>query len=488
MKIMKINELFVQVTGEKDVLLDIYEHFSFKVPGYKFMPAYKYGSWDGFVRMFNLKNGKFPMGLVTDLMKFLKTNEVIYEIDKSIIPIDFKEELEKFEENIIPSLKMVPYNYQWDAFIKSIKLNRTLTLSPTGSGKSFIIYLIIRFLLEHTEEKILVSVPSINLVKQMHTDFCEYESDGVVCSQCYELSAGASKKTDKRVVISTWSMLLQCKPEFFNQFGSFICDESHQASSDALGKIISHLGHVKFRYGFTGTLDGSKTHEMQCRSWFGPLIKASTTKELMDRDILAPLEIKCMDIRYENEECQIVSHMKYQDEIQYIIAHKKRNFKLLELAMKQENNTLLLFNMVDKHGMKLFDEAKKMAESYGKQVHLIVGDVDGDSREEIRQLMEKNNNVVLFASFGTMSVGVNIKNLHNLILAHPFKARIRILQSIGRTLRKLSGDKKAIIYDIADNFCWKKSQNHTYKHSLDRIRIYESEGFDISFSTEYLTE
>lgn len=447
------------------------------------MPAFKYGRWDGMVRLFNLKTGLFPMGLITDLFRLLKKNEVLYEVDKLVQLVRYDSQIDVFEDEIAPILKMEPYDYQWEAFLKSIKLNRSLVLSVTGSGKSFIIYLIIRFLLMHTQEKILISVPSINLVKQMRSDFCEYEIDGFVCSECYELSSGASKTTNKRVIISTWSMLLRCDAEFYTQFGSFISDECHQASSDALGKIISQLGHVKFRFGFTGTLDGSKSHEMQCRSWFGPIIKASTTKDLMDRDILAPLEIAAIDLRYDENECTAVSKLDYQNEIQYIIKHEKRNELLIDLALSQENNTLLLFNMVDKHGMKLYEKAKEKAHEYGKHVHLIIGAISGDDREDIRGLMERNNNVVLFASFGTMSVGVNIKNLHSLILAHPFKARIRVLQSIGRTLRKLSNDKKAMIYDLMDNFCHKKKQNHTYKHGLQRLKIYESEGFDVSYKT-----
>lgn len=435
------------------------------------------------VHLFNIKNGVFPIGLVSDLIRYLKKDNVEFSIDKSIIPTNFDKELEAFNEAVIPELVLEPHDYQLDSFTKAIKLGRSLTLSSTGSGKSLIIYLIIRFLLKHTEGKVLVCVPSINLVKQMHTDFCEYETDETVCSECYELSSGASKQTDNRVIISTWSMLLRCDPEFFNQFDGFILDECHQADSKAISKIITNLSHVKFRFGFTGTLDGSKSHEMQCRAWFGPLIRANTTKELMDRDILSKLKIECMDIRYSDQECNLVSKMCYQDEIKYIVAHEKRNEMLLDLALRQEQNTLLLFNLVEKHGLKLFEEAKKKASLYGKQVRLIVGSVDGDEREEIRTLMEKNNNVVLLASYGTLSVGVNIKNLHSLILAHPFKARIRILQSIGRTLRKLGSEKTAVVYDLMDNFSYKKKQNHTFKHGVQRMKIYESEGFTMAYKS-----
>jgi superfamily II DNA or RNA helicase len=359
-------------------------------------------------------------------------------------------------------------------------------LSPTASGKSFIIYLIIRFLLENTDQKILISVPSTNLVRQMHTDFCEYENNRFICDQCYEMAAGQPKTTSRRVVIATWSMLLRQPKEWFQPFGTFICDEAHQADSMALNKIIAHLGHVAYRFGFTGTLDGSKTHELQCRAWFGSLLKSSSTKDLMDRGILSSLEVKGISLEYTDEEKKAVSKMNYQDEIKFIVNHQKRNDWLVDLALSQPKNTLVLFNLVEKHGEKLFVIAKQKAVAAGKRVHIIVGEVKVDQREDIRQSMERENNVVLFASFGTLSVGVNIKNLHTIIFAHPYKARIRTLQSIGRTLRKLSGKDKAKLIDIMDSICYNRHMNFAYKHAIERMKIYESEGFESSFESHQL--
>lgn len=359
-------------------------------------------------------------------------------------------------------------------------------LSPTASGKSFIIYLIIRFLIENTEQKVLISVPSTNLVRQMHTDFCAYENNRLICDQCYEMAAGQPKTTSRRIVIATWSMLLRQSPEWFMPFGIFICDEAHQAHSMALNKIIANLQHIPYRFGFTGTLDGSKTHEMQCRAWFGSLIESASTKKLMDEGILSTLEVRCINISYTDEEKRAVSKMKYQDEIKFIVGHNKRNEWLVDLALRQPKNTLVLFNLVEKHGEKLFEIAKNRAADFGKRVRIIIGDVDVEKREAIRQFMEKENNIVLFASFGTFSLGVNIKNLHNVIFAHPYKARIRTLQSIGRTLRKLSDKENAILIDIVDDLCYKSYENFAYKHAVERMRIYELEQFSSSFETQQL--
>jgi superfamily II DNA or RNA helicase len=265
---------------------------------------------------------------------------------------------------------------------------------------------------------------------------------------------------------------------------SLLVSNCHQADSPALSKIIQNLKHAKYRYGFTGTLDGSRSHEMQCRAWFGSIIKSSSTRALIDRGILSPMTVRCISLDYSESDCKHVKTLKYQNEIDFIVNHQKRNDWLIDLALSQENNTMLLFNLIDKHGMVLFNKAKERAEEFGKQVYLIIGDVNADDREDVRKIMEQHNNVVVFASFGTMSVGVNIRNLHNLILAHPFKARIRILQSLGRTLRKLEGltsSKNATIIDIIDNLCVGKHQNTTFKHGIQRMKIYEAENFESTY-------
>lgn len=352
-----------------------------------------------------------------------------------------------------------------------------------NSGKSFIIYLIIRFLLNHVPGKILISVPSINLVRQMKTDFCSYENNRFICDQCYELLSGESKQTSRRVVIATWSMLYRQDTSFFTPFDVFICDEAHQADSMAIGKIISMMPNVRYRYGFTGTLDGSKTHELQCRAWFGSLIKSSSTKELMDKGLLSSLEIQSISIEYPEKERMEMKSSDYQAEISFIVSHPRRNEFLVDLALSQPNNTLLLFNLVERHGEIIFKMAEKKAQEKGKKVFFISGETGVDRREYIRQTMERENNVVLFASFGTLAVGVNIKNLHTIIFAHPYKARIRTLQSIGRSLRKLSGKEKSILFDICDNLSIGKHSNITLKHALERLKIYESEGFDVKYET-----
>lgn len=337
-----------------------------------------------------------------------------------------------------------------------------------------VIYFIVRFLLDNDEGDILISVPSTNLVKQMHSDFCEYETDGFVCNQCYEMASGKEKTTDKRVIIATWSMLYRQPPEFFKKFRTFICDESHQARSPVLIKIINNLTHTPFKFGFTGTLSGTKVHELQVKSWFGSIIKNSTSKELMDRGIISNLIVKCLNIDYSDKDKHETRNLNYQEEIDYLINHNERNRLIVDLALKQNKNTLVLFNYL-RHGDILLNLISSL--NTDKKIFIIKGEVDADERERIRHIMEENNDVILFATYGTLSVGVNIKNLHNIIFSHPFKARIRNLQSIGRGLRLAEGKNVCTLFDLGDNLSYKKKQNFTYKHFIHRLKLYEEENF-----------
>lgn len=186
-KIDKINELYIKIICEKDIAMEIYDTFSFRVQGYQYMKEYKSGVWDGYIRLFNLRSKLLPLGLLGYLLKLAHKNEWKVSVCKSLKLVNFDYLLESFIDKVIPNLILEPYDYQLEAFVKSLKLNRSLVLSPTASGKSFIIYLIIRFLLSQVNGKVLISVPSTNLVKQMKADFCSYEDDRCLCDQSYEL-------------------------------------------------------------------------------------------------------------------------------------------------------------------------------------------------------------------------------------------------------------------------------------------------------------
>ena len=162
-------------------------------------------------------------------------------------------------------------------------------------------------------------------------------------------------------------------------------------------------------------------------------------------------------------------------EIEYLIGNHNRNRFIRNLAISLDKNTLVLYQMVEKHGQVLFDMIKDRAGN--RKVFFIHGGVDTEDRESVRQIVEKENNAIIVASFGTFSTGINIKNLHNIIFASPSKSRVRNLQSIGRGLRKSGGKEQATLYDIADDLRHGKHMNFTLRHFVERVKIYTEEKF-----------
>lgn len=477
------NQLKVKLKCDPSTVMELSDAFSFFVPGYKYMPSFKSGHWDGRVKMFNVRSGEFYKGLLPRLKDFAE--EKGYEIeytDKKAIEPKVKYDPE-FLKNWASYGNLEPQEHQKLAIEAALTQNQLLVLSPTGSGKSYICYLVCRYLLEHTDKKILITVPSTSLVEQLYKDFESYAVDFDVSQNVHRIYSGKEKETDARIIISTWQSVYKLHMSWFVKFGAYICDEAHGADSKSISGIVDNLTHAPVRIGLTGTLDGTKLHELEMLARFGPVFKATSTKELMDSGSLAPLKIKCLTFSYSEMERKIAKVLDYDQEIEFLLSHDKRNLALVNLALRSDKNTLMLFNFIERHGLVLYKMLQERAEKHGKKIYYISGSVKVNEREEIRRILETENNAILLASMGTMSVGVNIKNLHNLIFCHPYKAKIKTLQSIGRTIRKAAGKEGATLIDVSDDLCYNKRsgevvQNTTYKHFIERLKIYESEEFD----------
>jgi superfamily II DNA or RNA helicase len=241
---------------------------------------------------------------------------------------------------------------------------------------------------------------------------------------------------------------------------------------------MTKLINCKYRFGLTGTLDGTQTHRLVLEGLFGKVEKVTTTKELIDKDTLADLKIKCILLKHKEEDCKIVKDLKYNEELDYIVSHKERNHFISRLCEKLSGNTLCLYQLVEKHGVLLHDLMK----DFKRKVFFIHGGTE--TRENIRAITEKEKNAIIIASYGTFSTGINIRNLHNIVFASPSKSRIRVLQSLGRGLRK---SNQSVLYttllDIGDDFSHKERKNFTLSHFLERINIYNEEQFDYEIDT-----
>ena len=486
-KIKKKNEAFLHITTEASIEQELSEHFCFYVPGYKFMPAYKNRMWDGKIRLFDMRKKVLYTGLFEYLKEFAELRNYTIEVEEDAFygrpDEDLNHDIDAFLSEIRLSVNkegITPRDYQLTALSLLLNKSRSLLLSPTASGKSLIIYLALRYYLEFYDNDVLIVVPTTSLVEQMYSDFADYSEFDSWNAQdeCHRIYAGKEKYNFKeRVTITTWQSIYKEKHEWFQRYGMVIGDEAHNFKAKSLTAILEKCTEAKFRIGTTGTLDGTQTHQLVLEGLFGPVYKVTTTKELIDRSALANLDIKVLLLKYKDDICKMVAKSKYQEEVDFIVKYEPRNNFIANLATDLKGNTLVLFQFVEKHGKPLHDILKTKIEK-DRKLFYVSGETDVDTRESIREITETQENAIIVASMGTFSTGINIRRLHNIIFASPSKSQIRVLQSIGRGLRKTKDGMDTKVFDIADDLHWKSKKNYTLNHAAVRIKIYAKEKFN----------
>jgi superfamily II DNA or RNA helicase len=470
------------------------------------MPAVRNKVWDGKIRLFNVMTCTLYAGLNRYVEEFCKARKYEVEYDTDFSSAEFSVvEAKKFIETLQTSFK--PRDYQLDAFVHAVRERRALMLSPTASGKSFIIYLLMRYY----NAKTLIIVPTTTLVHQLASDFKEYGYSDLVASSnkgnsdsraprgnpgsrrirsdsrnsegnewtsgIHKIYAGQEKRSEAQVTITTWQSIYKEPKEWFNDYDVVIGDEAHNFKAKSLTSILTKLENCQYRFGFTGTLDGTQTHKLVLEGLFGPVRKVTTTAALIEQKHLADFKIKAIVLTYPDEIRQMIARSAdYQAEMDYIVKLTARNNFIKNLALSLEGNTLLLFQFVEKHGKTLYESINADAKN---KVFFVHGGVDGSEREEIRNIVNSGaTGSIIIASYGTFSTGINIPNINNVIFASPSKSRIRNLQSIGRGLRKSDTKSEAVLFDIADDLSWKQKKNYTLLHFMERIKIYNEEKFE----------
>jgi superfamily II DNA or RNA helicase len=472
--ISKKNEVYLHVEAEPHIYYELKDAFQFEVPNAKFAPAYKNKWWDGHIYLFNINTQEIYVGLLDKLIRFCEQHNYTYEFRDNKyygLPFEVNEMISKegVKDYMTSICKYAPRDYQVEGVYDALRHNRKLLISPTASGKSLMIYSIVRYYVEK-EQNILIVVPTTSLVEQMYKDFADYGWD--VGSFCHKIYAGKERETDSQVIITTWQSIYKLPKQYFSRFNVVVGDEAHNFKSKSLVSIMTKLFDAKYRFGFTGTLDGSQTHKWVLEGLFGPSYKIIKTDELMKKGHVATLDINILLLKHSPNKFE-----NFEEEVQYIINHEKRNKFIKNLALDLKGNTLILFSRVEGHGQPLYDLINNSTTD-NRHVFFVHGGVDTENREKVREITEKENNAIIVASYGTFSTGVNIRNLHNVIFASPSKSRIRNLQSIGRVLRKGNNKTKATLYDIADDISYKSRKNYTLNHLIERIKIYNEENFN----------
>ena len=477
--ISKSNEVFLKIKTEPHIEYELRDHFKFEVPGAKFMPQYRGRNWNGEIHLYDMRSKQIYVGLLDKIVNFCEQYGYSYKFE------DNKFYGQPFEVNEMISYEGVkdymhsicshsPRDYQVEGVCDALKHNRKLLISPTASGKSLMIYSLVRYYV-NKHEKILLVVPTTSLVEQMYKDFQDYGWDAE--SYCHRIYSGKEKTNEFPVTITTWQSVYKLDRSFFEDYGVIIGDEAHLFKSKSLIEIMTKLHHAKYRFGFTGTLDGTQTHKWVLEGLFGPSYKVTRTDELMQQGHLSQLDIQCLVLKHPPQKFET-----YEDEIQYLISHEQRNKFITNLTLDLKGNSLLLFSRVEAHGAILFDQINTNKQG-DRKVFFIHGGVDTEERELVREITERENSAIIVASYGTFSTGINIRNLHNVIFASPSKSRVRNLQSIGRVLRKGKNKTKAVLYDISDDCTCNSRKNYTLNHLIERIKIYNEENFNYEIIT-----
>lgn len=472
--ISKKNEVYLKVEADPHIKYELCDHFTFDVPAAVFMPSYRSKHWDGKIRLFSPHNGEIYCGLLDRVITWCKEMNYTLKFESNKYYGEALESNELITEDGVKGFmqsitKFSPREYQIKAVYQALKNNRKLIISPTASGKSMMIYSIVRYHVSRGE-KLLIIVPTTSLVEQMYKDFIDYGWDAE--SYCHKIYAGRAKQTDHPVTITTWQSVYKLPKTFFDDFTAVIGDEAHQFKAKSLTTLMTKLHNAKYRVGFTGTLDGTQTHKWVLEGLFGPTQKIVNTEELINQGYLSKFCIKVLILRHEGKKFET-----YEDEIQYLISNDRRNNFITKLALDLKGNSLILYSRVSTHGQIIYDNLNNI-DTGNRRIFFIHGGVDVDQREEVRKITESQDDAIIVASYGTFSTGINIKNLHNVIFASPSKSRIRNLQSIGRVLRKGQGKDLATLYDISDDITHNNRKNYTLNHLVERIKIYNEENFD----------
>ena len=477
--ISKSNEVFLKINTEPHIEYELRDHFKFEVPNAKFMPQYRGRNWNGEIHLYDMRSKQIYVGLLDKIVSFCENYGYTYKFeDNKFYGTPFEENnnisMEGVKDYMYSICSHTPRKYQIEGVYGALKHNRKLLISPTASGKSLMIYSLVRYYVDRGE-KILLVVPTTSLVEQMYKDFLDYGWDAE--SYCHKIYSGREKSNEMPVTITTWQSIYKLDRSFFEDYNVIIGDEAHLFKSKSLIQIMTKLHHAKYRFGFTGTLDGTQTHKWVLEGLFGPSYKVTKTEELMRKGHLAQLDIQCLVLKHDGQ-----NFNTYEDEIQYLISHEQRNNFIKNLTLDLKGNTLVLFQRVESHGAILYEKINSNKRDSHK-VFFVHGGVDTEERELVREITERENNAIIVASYGTFSTGINIKNLHNVIFASPSKSRIRNLQSIGRVLRKSNNKSKAILYDIGDDIRKGTKNNYTLNHLIERIKIYNEEKFNYEIVT-----
>ena len=396
-EITKVDEIFLRIDADRGILREMQDHFSFYMDNYKFHPKVRAKAWDGKIRLMDLRRQTIYVGLLQDVISFCEDRGYDLSYDYAALAEEqiSLSEARSFVENLAKKVTIPNFeirDYQVETFMHCVRKHRALFLSPTSSGKSWMIYTLIKYYNLPT----LVIVDGTGPVHHMAQDFVEY---GEEPTNIHKVFGGQEKYVRENLVVSTWQSLLNMPAGFFDRFGLIIGDEAHHFGAKTFQELMEKIPNAKYRFGFTGTIKGSRCNTMVLEGLFGKVKQIVTTRELMDQGYVADIDIKCIVLQYDDAVKKTMKDSMYQKEMDFITSSAARNNFIKNLAGDLKGNTLIFFNYVDKHGKVLYNLLKDSFPD--RRILYVDGGVDGEIRNDIRQVLEDTPDEIVKLTFGS---------------------------------------------------------------------------------------
>ena len=469
--------------------------FEREVANAKWDPRVKKGWWNGKISYFK-SNRYLPAGLWDELVGLgrqynfeLKINGIERKFDRDIT----MEDLQAWVDDRWKDAKMKPRDYQVEAVFNIVKYQNCLAELATSAGKTLITYMAIAYLLEtQRSHKILMIVPTVDLVVQGTEDFYEYNEESCRLKlDIQQIFAGSIIREKSNVVIGTYQSLVKKEKSYFDEFDAVIVDETHKAKSASIKTILEKCENATRKFGLSGTIPKPGTLDrLTLMAYTGPVISNVRADFLIEQGHITPCEVYVVEMDYATKEVKEGFKTLFQRseddrkkllhmEQNYAIQSEERLDFITDLILKNKKNALVLFYRIE-YGQKIFN---KLRDKTDRRVLYIDGGIDKDVRETHREALEEGEEKIMIASYGTFSTGINVKNIHTVYLTESFKSEVIIRQSIGRGLRLHEDKKKLLIVDFVDDFRSGKFQNYLYKHSIARQAIYDEQNFPYTIKT-----
>lgn len=462
-----------------DLFEDIREAFSVKNEA-AFFVRKRYGRFLP-QRLYSITpTGRFEPGLYFEIRKYLTTKQYVGDVKTDDLLYDVIKPSKKWEKNTQYNTEVVPLalplrDYQEEIVKKALSIGRGTIVLATAGGKTLTAASLLTklFLLHGSSFKCLYIVPDLGLVEQTTGDFKSYNVPFSVSKW-----TGNNPLDDNpgNVIVANLGILQSKNTDlsWIANIDALVVDEVHKIrKGNEVNKIIK-LIKTPIRFGFTGTMPESFMDQWNIIGKIGPIIYEKHSHELRLENYVSNVQVQILKLRYSEDpfkDTTVSSANLYREEQRFLMRNQFRNNVIGKLACKLTNNTLILVDYIE-HGETLYKTIKQLCPN--KQIYFIRGEVEVTEREKIRALIENRTDVVVVAISKIFSTGINIKNLHFIVFACGGKAKIKIVQSIGRGLRLHKDKDKLIIFDIADEF------KYSTAHMEKRINLYEKEKIQYS--------